>query len=77
MTEQDIEKHFQGYKLHHFLMYFPLGILFCEGLLNKAPIEWICALASLTGGLLQGRFFFAGIRKMIKFIQEALHKNPS
>lgn len=77
MTEKDIDKHFKGYKLHHFLMYFPLGILFMDGITYKNPVIWICALVSLAGGLLQGQFFITGIKKMIKFLQEDVFKNPS
>lgn len=75
MTDQELEKHFKGYKLHHFLMYFPLGFLAMHGILSKDPIVTICAITTLIGGVLQGKFFFAGIKKMIKFIQEDLLNN--
>jgi hypothetical protein len=74
MTRQEIEKYFEGYKWHHFLIYFPAGVVTTEGLIDKRLVELICGLLIFAGGLLQGRFFVNGIKKMLDYIQDELNK---
>jgi hypothetical protein len=73
MTQQEIDQHFKGYKWHHFLLYFPAGFLFWEGIAQHNIIETICSASILIGALLQGRFFVRGIRKMLDFILQDLN----
>lgn len=77
MTEQDIDKHFNGWKVHQMLIGFPIGFLLENGISHRNYIESISALLVLLGVFLQNRFYFRGIRKMIKFIQQDLFNNPS
>lgn len=76
MNEQDIDKYFKGYKWHHLLIYFPAGALCMEGLSRGDPEEWIGAILILVGGVLQARFFWNAIRKMIHFLRENVNELP-
>lgn len=72
MTEQEIEKHFKGFKWHHILLGFPAGCLFAHGLTIKDPEQWIGAMLIMIGYMLQFRYYVGGYKKMIEWFKQDL-----
>jgi hypothetical protein len=72
ITKRDIDKLFGGFKLYHFVVGMPAGFLIGYGLGQKNYIEWICGTLLLVGSILQTRFFFRAIRKIVDFIRQDL-----
>lgn len=77
MTEEDLDKHFRGWKLHQMLIGIPIGYLLENGISHREYMESIAAIVVLLGVFIQNQWFFRGFKKMIKFIQEDLFNNPS
>lgn len=50
---------------------FPAGVLAATGFVEKRPLIFICALVIVAGGILQGRYFFQGMKKFVQFIKQA------
>lgn len=70
MTEQELNNHFAGFRIHHFLIGFPIGILLADGIDNGNPTEWILAILLFIGFIFQSIYFYVGMKKIVSFLKD-------